>query len=233
VAGAFVRAGEFPRALQVAQATGALGIYGAHAQLRVGDREAGIAFLREGGESRRVHRILWGLEVDDAVTLDEAAGEPGTPSRALVEGVLREEPLGLEEEPLRALAVSWIAIAVEFRMLAAAARLSALLPAGAGVLAAALADHGLPREALGLALEHAEEPGAARVIGLAAHESHDLATAAEFLLRATESEEAPVRVYAKGVEALRQVGRTLDARTLLERGLDARPGSMLLDLLSF
>lgn len=229
IAGAFVRADEPARAMEIARATGVMGIYGAHGQLRAGDRAAALAFLRGGGEPFRVHRILWGLEAGEPGTLAEALADAPAEVHELATHVRAGTPIGANEDTTRALALAWIGTAVEFRMRSAARRVAATLLDGAGVLAIALGERGLPQEALQLALEHPDDPGAARVIGLAALDSGDLPIAAEFLFRATARAEAPVRVYAKGAVALARAGRAREAMAMLERGIKARPGSMLLE----
>jgi tetratricopeptide (TPR) repeat protein len=229
IAGAFVRADAPAKALEIARATGAMGIYGAMSQLRAGDRASALDFLRAGGETFRVHRTLWGLEVEDAAALAEATQDAGEVARALVSRVRAAKPIAPNELALRGLARTWIDTAVEFRLRMAAQRLAAPLPGGAGVLAVALAERGLGDEALRLALDFPDDPGAARVIGLSASARGEVPIAAEFLLRATADEEAPIRVYAKAAAALARVGRVRDAAGLLERGMRAWPGSLLLD----
>jgi tetratricopeptide (TPR) repeat protein len=227
----FVRAGEFARALELAQMLGDMGLTRAHAQLRVGPREQAIEQLRGFGEPGRLHLILWALECDERAILDAAVLDASAAVRDRAYRIWAGAPIG-EGAVACAEAAAWLRTAVEFRLRGAAKRIVAALEGGFGLLAQAFFAGGLSQDALAVALDHPEAPAAARVIGLAAHDAGDLATAGEFLLRGTADGLAPVRIYAKGIQALRRVDRRADASALLARGLHARPGSLLLERLA-
>jgi tetratricopeptide (TPR) repeat protein len=228
---AFVRAEDFAHALELAQKLGDTGLTRAHALLRVGQRDAGLELLRAGGEPGRVRWLLWALEGGERATLEEATLDAPASLRARADRIWRCEPIG-EDDAAHAAAAAWLRLSVELRLRNAARRIARALEGGAGLLADALFASGLPHEALAVALDHPDEAAAARVIGVVAHDAGDLPTAAEFLLRGAADGRAPVRIYARGVFALRQVGRRAEATALLARGLDARPGSLLLERLA-
>lgn len=82
--------------------------------------------------------------------------------------------------------------------------------------------------AVQLAIENAQEPDAAEVLGLFAHEAGDWEAAAQFLTQRITAGPASVRVYARAAEALRNLGNPEIARAVLEIGLEHRPRSLLL-----
>ena len=126
------------------------------------------------------------------------------------------------------LMVQWAELGCLPLLKKAAAVLPGTLSAGLARAALLLYRSHVREAAVQLAVENAQEADAAEVLGLFAHEAGDWDAAAQFLTQRIAEGPAPVRVYAKAAEALRNLGNEEIARVVLEIGAEHRPQSMLL-----
>jgi tetratricopeptide (TPR) repeat protein len=203
--------------------------YAAHAMLRAGRRDDGLGILERLGGAGRAHALLWALEQrDDALVSRLLEGAPavwGPVARSVAKG---------ERVPARLawVAWSWARIWLDVRGFDLTRRLVFSLPAPDADCAASLAlllyDAREPMRGLAMAVGHADRPDAQEMMGLLCHDRGDTDGAARFLRARAEAGEAPVRVYAKGAEALAERGRGADAREMIALGRRARPHSVLL-----
>ena len=231
-AGTFARSRAWTCATEVGDRYGLSNEYYAYALLRTGRIEQALQVFGTFGESGAVHVLLVGLERQDERVTAEALTKLPTHWAGVAERVMK----GRSVAPAYAwLLFDWLRIALDMRSDLLATRLVACLP---GTPAERSATHALllleasePMLALRLALATPNEPMAAEVIGIVAHEKKDYAAAAAMLLLRARAGDAPAHVFAKGHDALRRTSPALVGE-LLTLARASRPTSALVESLT-
>jgi tetratricopeptide (TPR) repeat protein len=226
--GSFVRAADWPRAMQLAARCPAQSLYSAHAFLRTGRVDEALGVFAQQGEAGALAMLLCALEARDEALLSRTLAGASPVWQRAARLIARDEPVPAS---LDWLVWHWARVWTSFRGDAFGDRLMAL---GAGDpydrdarRAKVLFEAGRVPEALESALPLAGHPDADEVVGLVAESRGEPALAAEFLERRAEAGDAPVRVYRRGAQVLVKLGRGEAARRLWALGEKARPDSRL------
>lgn len=195
---------------------------------KIGQRDEARKELALMGDGSTGHRIVFALAYDDS-GLTEALALLQPIYADVAAKVLAGMKVGARATWI---VTSWLATAIQMREERAVTALTAALPwptSKREALRALLThDEGEPLTALARALEHPLEPDALEVIGLVAYAHGDWSAAATMLAMRADAGDAPVRVYLRGADAMRRLGRPADAEALLAMGREARPGSVAL-----
>lgn len=203
--------------------------YHIHGLMHTGAREVAIDALRGLGLDGKLHLLLWGLELGDESLVDQGLKDAPPHWCLVTEHVISAStvPRGYQWVVLEWLRI-WARYCGQraFDMLTGTLQGTPDEQKARAALTLLEVDRGM--DALRLALEVPREPGAQEVIGLMAYEQQDWAGAAHFLVGRAQAGNAPVKVYWRGADALRRLGKHDLARQLIAAGREARPISLLL-----
>lgn len=222
--GGLVRVRAWSAAAAIGDRHGLRNEHYAHALVRLGRMVEAREVLASFGEGGAVHRFLVGLERRDEKLVADALFAMPERAANVAECLFGETPVPRE---LAWFLMDWLQVALAHRADAVVADLVRSLPGRDSERAAIHALHvyeaGEPMNALRLALECANEPEGAEVIGLVAFERGDFAAAAKLLLQRVRAGDASVRVLRRAKDALSKTGAKELAGEILAEARASRP----------
>lgn len=222
--GGLVRHRAWSSAVEIGDRHGVRNEHYGYALLRVGRTDEAHQVFRSFGEDGAVHLLFDALDRRDASLIEETLAILPRSAHAVAECVASARAVSHD---LAWQVMDWMRLAMAYRSDAVVSLLVRSLPGSPAERSALHAVHlfeaGEPMAALSLALECPDEPDAAEVIGLVAHQRRDFDAAATFLVARIRAGDPSVRVVTCCSDALKRVGRADLAKEVVALGRRSRP----------